>query len=41
MNIIIFASKKLNNKPFTNAKPKMPCKALSKPCDYCGVSVLS
>ena len=22
MNIIIFASEKLNNKPFTNAKPK-------------------
>ena len=41
MNIIIFASKKLNNKPFSNAKPKMPCKALSRPCDYCGVSVLS
>ena len=41
MNIIIFASKKLHNKPFTNAKSKMPCKTLSRPCDYFGVSVLS
>ena len=41
MNIIIFAIKKLNNKPFTNAKPKIPCKALSRPCDYFGAPVLS
>ena len=27
MNIITFASKKFNNKPFTNAKPGQKCTA--------------